>query len=401
MLNAEHIDSRQTEDRDAVVTYRRVSSPRRPERSVVRARKEKIAPEPRLDAAEIYPDRNEPQAFGLAAGERRRGRADAIEDFIEDGNRSSWLRYGLVAGSLAVIAGVGILAATVGVATMLPGGPTQGESSDLSALALNGPHAAAESASGPDNIREIPMSPVTPEAASRSEAAPPVPRPRPDKGVARVEPEPVATAEPSVAAAPPATTSASVSGPPSPASSESAEALPPARAPVAPSIVAGSRTNGGADGLISSIEETLARVDANASAEAVPSPSSPFVQPPLAQPPTAPPPVVMTQPAYPPPADILPPPMSGGIDPSRDVVPPAAVEDGYQGYSTGPVPPEPVPDAYPQAPHLYPATPGVYPLDSYSFPPESIEETEVRKPGFLRRTLAKATGAVGRVFTRN
>lgn len=392
MLNAENIDSRPSDDRDAVVTYKRVSASRRPERSVARVRDEKIAPEPRLDASEVYPDRDEPLVFDFAAGDSRGGRADAIEDFIEDGNRSSWLRYGLVAGSLAVIAGVGVLAATVGVATMLPPGPAQDDSSGVQALALNSPNAAAESASGSDNIREIPISSGAPETASRPEVAPPVPRPRPDEMLARVEPKPIATGESSIVAKPPAGIGDSPR-----ASSESAEAPP---APAAPPVIAELPENSGTDSLISNIEETLARIDANTSVEAAPSPT-PQVQPLQAQPPAAPPPVVMTQPVYPPPADIVPPPMTGGIDPSRDIAPPEVIEDGYQGYSTGPVPPEPVPDAYPQAPYLYPATPGVYPSDSYSFPPENIEETEAPKPGFLRRTLARATGAVERVFTRN
>jgi len=394
LLNAENIDSRQSDDRDAVVTYKRVSAPRRPERSVVRAREEKIAPEPRLDAAEIYADRDEPLVFDFAAGDPHRNRADAIEDFIEDGTRSSWLRYGLVAGSLAVIAGVGILAATVGVATMLPAGPAQDSSSSgLPALALNSPN-AAESASGPDNIREIPISSGAPETASRPEVVPPIPRPRPDEMLARVEPEPAAAEQPSIGSAP----SIGANAPP-PVSSEEAEAQPSASAPVTSAVVADPPANSGTDSLISNIEETLARIDASTSVEAAPSPP-PQVQP-QAQPPAAPPPVMMTQPVYPPPADIVPPPLTGGIDPSRDIAPPEVIGDGYQGYSTGPVPPEPVPDAYPQAPYLYPATPGVYPSDSYSFPPESIEETEAPKPGLLRRTLAKATGAVGRVFTRN
>lgn len=396
-MNAENIDSRPSDDRDAVVTYRRVSARRRPERSVARARKENIAPEPRLDAAEVHPDRDEPPVFGFAAGDPRRGRTDAFEDFIEDGSRPTWFRYGLVAGSLAVIAGVGILAATVGVATMLPGGPAQDDSSGVPALALSGPSATAESASGSDNIREIPISSGAPETASRSEVAPPIPRARPDEMLARAEPEPAAAEEPSIASAPPAGASR-----PLPASSENAEAPPPAPAPVAPPVVAESPANGGADSLISSIEETLARIDANtAPVESAPSPL-PQVQPPQTLPPAAPPPVVTTQPAYPPTADIVPPPVSGGIEPTYDVVPPAAIGDGYQGYSTGPVPPEPVPNVYPQAPYLNPAaTPGAYPSESYGIPP--IEETgaQARQPGFLKRTLAKATGAVGRILPGN
>jgi hypothetical protein len=65
------------------------------------------------------------------------------------------------------------------------------------------------------------------------------------------------------------------------------------------------------------------------------------------------------------------------------------------------VPPAPVPDVYPQAPYLNPAAPGVYPSESYSFPSETVKDTEVRQPGFLRRTLAKATDAVGRILPWN
>jgi hypothetical protein len=168
-------------------------------------------------------------------------------------------------------------------------------------------------------------------------------------------------------------------------------APPPAPAP-------GASGDGGTDSLITSIEETLARID-----EGVPlAPSE--IQPPPAQPPATEPPVVMTQPIYPPPADIAPPPGIGGIEPSYNVTPPPATVDGYGygGYSTGPVPPEPVPDFYPQTPQFSPATPGLYPSDSYAFPPpETIEQTEVRRPGIVRRTLAKAGSAVGRVFDRN
>jgi hypothetical protein len=301
----------------------------------------------------------------------------------------------LVAASLALIAGIGIVATAVGVATMLPGGPTQDDSSGVPALAVNAPNSAAEPASNPNSIREIPMPSGASETAWRSEVAPPIPRPRPDEMLGRVESEPAATEEPPLAAAQPADASR-----PLPASSERAGPPSPAPAPVAPSAVAGTPATGGPDGLISSIEETLARIDANASAEAGPA-LPPAGQPLQVQPQATPPPLVMTQPIYPPPADIIPPPVPDSIEPAYDVAPPPANVDGYHDYSIGPVPPAPVPDVYPQAPYLNPAAPGVYPSESYSFPSETVKDTEVRQPGFLRRTLAKATDAVGRILPWN
>jgi hypothetical protein len=383
------MNSRPPRDHDVVVTYTRVSDRRRPKRSVARAPAEDAAPELILDGAEVHSvDPDEPVAFDFVADDRLRVADGLVEDFIEDGRRPDWLRYGVVGASLAVIAGVGILAATVGVATMLPGGSPQGAASGEPALALNSPDPGADLTSATGSIREIPMSSGAPEAAWHTEVAPPIPRPRPDDVPARAVSEPGVTAQSSA----PAPEPVGASEPP-PASSD--VALPP-RSPVS-APVAAAPGNGGTDSLITSIEETLARIDSEAS----PAPSE--IQPPQAQLPAASPPVVMIPSIYPPPADVAPPPATGGmIEPPFDATPPPATVDGYGIYSTGPVPPEPVPDFYPQAPQLNPADPGFYPSDSYAFPPpETVEETEVRRPGLLRRTLAKATTAVGRVFDRD
>lgn len=377
-MNAEHVNP--PRDRDVVVTYTRVSDRRRPERSVTSAPAEDAAPEVILDGAEIPSlDTDEPGAFDFVADDRFR----FPDDLVEDGRRPDWLRYGLVGASLAVIAGVGILAATVGVATMLPGNPMQSDGASEPALALNSPDLGAEPGMTGGGIREIPMSSGAQEAAWRTEVAPPIPRPRPDDVPARAVSESGTTAEPTGPASEPvgAGEPRSVAlAPPTPAS-----------APVvaAPAI-------GGTDSLITSIEETLARIDS----EPPPPPSE--IQPPQAPLPEGLPPVVLTQPIYPPPADVAVPPATGEIEPPYDVAPPPATVDGYGIYPTGPVPPEPVPNFYPQAPYLIPADPGFYPSDSYAFPPsETIEETEAKRPSVLRRTLAKATEAVGRVFDRN
>lgn len=396
-MNDEYNDSRPSDDRDAVVTYTRIPGPRRPKRPA-RERAER-APDPVLDAAEIRRvDVDEPLGGDSPVVEPRSDGAADIEDFVADRRRPDWARYGLVAASLAGVVGAGILAVTVGFATMLPGGTAEDEGSGVPALALDSAERDSEVATAPADVREIPMPSGPSEAAMDTEITPaPVPRPRPNDIAARTEPD--ATA--------PRAASASQSD----RSPESQPAASPESQP-APSDVAASpepapaaRENAGSDSLITSIEETLARVDEEAPAGAggeqaaepqtasPPQSTSPAV-------PAAPPPVEMTQPNYPRPGEVVPPPAG----PNDDILPPPAAMGGY---SAGPVPPEPVPEAYPQAlpvypdDQTYPQNPNVYPGDPYVISPETAEETDARRPGFLRRTLAKATDVVERIFTRN
>lgn len=388
-MNDEDNDSRPLDDRDAVVTYTRIPEPRRPKRPA--GGRAKRASDSVLDAAEIRRvDVDEP--FGLdspVVEPRFDGTAD-IEDFVADRRRPDRGRYGLVAASLAVVVGAVILAATVGFATMLPGGTAEDEGSGAPALALDRAERDSEVATASADVREIPMSSGPSGAVLDTEVTPaPVPRPRPNDVAGRTEAD---TSVPRAASA-----SQSDSSPESQPAASNVAAAPPSPEP-APA----ARESAGSDSLITSIEETLARVDEEASAgpggeqaaepqtASPPQSTSPAV-------PAAPPPVEMTQPNYPPPGEVVPPP--AGLN--DDILPPPAAMGGY---SAGPVPPEPVPEAYPQTlpgypdDQAYPQNPHVYPADPpYVIAPETAEETEARRPGFLRRTLA----AVERIFTRN
>jgi len=380
-LNHQFDDLRQPDDGEAVVTYTRISGGRKPTRPV-RPRPER-APDPVLDAAEIYPAEPD-EAVELHAGSHPIGAAD-IEDFVADPRRPRRRSFGPLVAALAVIAGVGILATSLGLATILPGGEKRDTASSERVPVVDSEVASTAT------VREIPMPGGPPEAAWRVESKPPIPRPRPDDAVASAEPGTDATVAPAPSA-PPVGTAELQSNVPDVAAVP--VLAPPASAPA----------NSGSDGLITSIEETLARIDATPAPAAGGEPPQsllpPQVAPPLA-PAASPPPVVMTQPVYPPPANVVTPPVGQG----SDILPPATI-GGYDGYGTaaGPVPPEPVPEAYPQAlpvypdDQVYPQNPGSYP---YVVQPETAEGTEASRRGFLGRTLAKATNAVGRVFARN
>lgn len=402
-MNGEYDDLDPQDDRDAVVTYTRISGRRRRKRPAGRARAER-ATGPVLDAAEI--DRAAPGeavAFEFSAGDPPTGRASNVEEFVEDTRRPDWLRYGLVGASLAIFVGAGILAATVGLATMLPGGSGQDEGAGAPVLAVNSEDIASGSDLTTGAIREITMPTGAPEAAWRAEITPPIPRPRPDDVLASVEFEPGSEALLPTPAPQPAGASETQQATPEVAARPSAPA---------PKTIVERPESAGSDSLITSIEETLARIDATAPTgtgtdpAVLPDPAP--APPPVAAPspsvlPAAPPPMVMTQPIDPS-SDIALPPATA---PTYDIAPPPAAVEGYDGYVTGPVPPEPVPEPYPQAApmypdgYFYPQSPRLHPADPYTIPPETAEETQDRRPGFLRRTVARATGAVGRVFRRD
>jgi len=383
-LKADYLDSRPAgdHDADAVVTYTRVPAKRRLRRQPMETASQRNADRgPILDASEIRPEG--PIAFDHPAGEPH-----------SDRGPNGWRRYSLVGGSVAVVAGVGILAVTFGVTTVLPGADEASRGSVVPALALASADSSDADVSAADTVREISMTAEMSDEPAPLEAVAPIPRPRPDGHVASVSAEPT-----SVTPVP----KTDVSRAEVEAAAASAE---PAAVPVlAPPESAGT------DSLITSIEETLARIDESAPAED-PTPLAPPVQPQqteapiLAPPDVASPPIdVVPTPAPPavamPPADIVPPSATGGIEPVYDVLPPPVGIEGIGSYSTGPVPPEPVPQAYPQAPHLDPAAPWPYPTEAYIYPQDGDGSAEGRRPGILRRTLAKASDAVGRVLDRN
>lgn len=428
-------------DHDAVVTYTRILPQNEPVRSgrpavAVGGRRETT-----LDAAELGPPDLGPAEPLLgdplldrpgagALGGLRADRPENVADFIEDANRPDWMRYSLIGAALAVVAGVGILAATVGVATFNPASRDDGATS---LAAVNGDEVdGAESASEPSSvaIREIPMTTETaPQssppvlAAPPKAVAPPIPRVRPD-GVAAAPAAAPGTESPRAASVSPAS-----SFPASPSSSAarpdiariestpSAKPTPKLVAPIlpapmpqtatAPKAVAEPRTGGGAtDGLIVSIEEALAKIDATAPAAPNGVGSASALPPVLLPPPQAAAPHATATPqSYPP--------YSSDAGPYYDVLPPPPRSGNGYGdgsYSDGPVPPASVPQSYPQGANsqdiylqdTYPQTSGIYQPDPYAYPPPTeAEEAEARRPGILRRTIAKAGEAVGRVFSRD
>lgn len=291
-----------------------------------------------------------------------------VDDFVEDSGRSGRARYGLIGASLALISGVGILAATVGTATLLPGDGARVGNSSGPVLASTGNEFASGLATRSDSIRKIPLASGAAESAKRVEVAPPIPRPRPEK--------------------------------PFNASAEAEPAPPPVLPP--PTQSASSDTSA----LITNIEATLARIDEADAVEAgaaVPAPVVPQANASTQATTPVAPPVVITEPIYTPPAGISP----ALAGPSYEALPPSPAAEGYETYSVSPVPPELVPQVYPQAwpadpdTQVYPQNPGVYPAAPYLLSPERDADSEARRPGFLRRTIVKATGAVGRVFAGN
>lgn len=389
-MNAEYIDS---DGGEAVVTYTRIPGRRRsPASAAARPHAERASqtsPDDGLDR--VNP--REAGGFGFdvdGAGPRV---SPNIDEFVEDSGRTGWARYGLIGASLAVIGGVGILAATVGMATLLPSDGARDGASGAPALASGGNDPVSGLSMTSGGIREIPLATDVGESAELIEVAPPIPRPRPDKPViASAEAEP---APPPVLAAPQPTVGTAKQ----PAAAAPAVLPPPTQS-----------ASGNTDALISNIEATLARIDEGDSVEtgtAAPVPVGPAAPqasaPAQAATPVAPP-VVMNEPVYPPPADVS----RSLAGPSYEALPPPpATVEGYETYSAGPVPPEPVPQVYPQAwpadpdTQVYPQNPGAYPADPYLLPSDTAEDPEARRPGFLRRTITKATGAVGRVFARN
>lgn len=387
-MNADQTYS--TDDGDAVVTYSRVPARRRSEQAPQRR-------EPTRGASGFAAsDPHDAVDASFAAGDLRADRRHPVDGRTEDSERSHWLRYSLIGAALAVVAGAGTLAASVGVATL---GPNNGSPDETtSEVAANAPLVEDGSSSATDTVRHIPLNADPSTAEALPEITPPIPRPRPNDVATQVDPAPVGA---TVAAAPSQQTA-----PAGDAELTTAATTPPTAA------VEPKGQSGGTDGLIISIEETLARIDANE----VPAPASTETAPAeIPQLPTVaanePPAVVMTQPIYPPvtagdeigdESDIMPPPFAGGY-PSGPVPPePIPSEPLISGdYPDVPVPPEPVPQAYPHGPYVYPQGPSVYPTAPGAYPPAAADETEARRPGVLRRTFARASVAVGRVLRRN
>jgi hypothetical protein len=407
-MSSERIDP---EFREAVVTYSVV-----PQRELDFA--EERAPaarrEPTLDATEIH------VLDGHASGRSFDIRADRRDDDGEvppvsaaaidlDGKRSPLSRIVFATAALSIVAGVGVLAATVGIATFTPSRTTaQVPASAPPALAAVEPKAdaAAPSTSG---VREIPLA-TNGEAATTATAtvapkdvAPPVPRARPeDTGSSTVarstEPVPAGAElrpsagpeQPEVAVLPPPGKSVPTVPELVPVLPPPVATLPPPAAPVVAVSVPAS--GGNTDDLISSIEQTLAKRDATGM------PLQTGIDPHgIAAGPAGEGPVTV----LPPPASMAPnyPAAQGGYPaasaqgPTYDVVPPAPVTGNGYGV-TYPV------DAYPPA---YPAGPVPPANVPYAYPGEAMDYEMIpeKRPGFLRRTWMRTADTVKGVFGRD
>jgi hypothetical protein len=310
--------------------------------------------------------------------------------------------------ALSIVAGVGVLAATVGIATITPSRtPAETAASAPPALAAVDPAEEAASASG---IRAIPLATgkdAETASVAPKEVEPPLPRARPEEASVttvgtKSEPEPAKAelrpstdpVKPDVATLPPPV--------------KSVPTLPPA-APSAPPPVAqvtpASAEAGNTDALISNIEETLAKRDASSAPppgsldphgmEVLPEGEGPVavLPPPASMAPNYPAPQgsyssspAVAGPTYPagPTYDVVPPaPVTGngyGNTYPADAYPPPAYP--AEAYPSGPVPPADVPYSYPSRPMEY----------------ELIPE---KRPGLLRRTWMRTADAVTRVFTRD
>ena len=397
------------DDGEAVVTYSRISGSGAAAPTHRRAKAGGERSEPILEAKEVRAPAADTHADRVRAGDGLRARRPgAGDEFVEDSNRSDWMRYGLIAAALALVAGVGVLAASVGVATMVPGGSTSSVSAEgAPAHIQDAGQDAGQTGFDTLAVREIPISTgASAEATPMVAVAPPIPRKRPDDvaalsagGPDLVEPSKstVSTNAPVMNIATPENVPVPVQVPTLPApASGSTGVTTTASAPAAKPQPASGNT----DSLISSIENTLAKIDATEPTSA-PAPGASSGQ-------AAQPPVAMTEPVYPPPSSNGYPQYQSNAGPYYDVVPPAPVTG--DGYYAAPIPPEPVPQAWPQSsqgsqvygPPVYTQTPGAYPSQSGDiYPPVIYEEAEADRPGIVRRTVAKATDAVGRVFSRD
>jgi hypothetical protein len=410
-LNSQPNHSGFTDAADAVVTYSRVAS--RPAKGGRRAREAAPAmrAEPVLDAAEIRlvePQSDEvrlvePRVDGdvdfTPHADLRADRRDPGADPLGEERGGGTGRYVIAGAALAILAGAGVIAATVGV-MLTPTSeiastatPSVTPSTPPAKVALLPPPSSEPA----DDVRRIPLS--AGDAASiekpAAPAAAPVPRPRPEGQAASVEAKPPVEGKPAVAApvAPkPSTAKNDTADPVTASISAAVPVLPPPAVAAAP-----SKAPDASDALIENIEKTLAKVDSEPGAAAVARAEGRAI--PVLPPPGEPqvatedgPAVDMDYPpadnAYPAPAedDVVYPPAADAGGQFYDVVPPAPVTDnGYPvaPYPPGPVPPEPVPEIYPPDQGLYEVVP--------------VE----RKPGIFRRTITKTTEAMARVFSRD
>jgi hypothetical protein len=378
-LNTDRIDPQFTEAHEAVVTYSRV-----PPRTRARGLAVVERVEPRLDAAEvplIDPHDDVDAAF---AAPRPEVRAEAIDAALaEKGRRGGSMRVVVLGAAFAMLAGVGVLAGTIGIATIIPGGsPADGGPAAETPLRLTSADAAPDVSEAPADVREIPLAAgeEAPAAEAVAAIAPPLPRPRPEVKTASLEPEaallvPRATASTE-------TEVAKTAPDPKPAETTPEVAtLPPPAQPQ------------GTDALITSIEATLEKIDSvpagAATANVAAAPPAVLPPPPLEPLASAPPPV------YPPVDEGCPPPGTG-FDPCYDVMPPEPLTDnGY--YQAGPVPPESVPYPYPPQSSDSPATFA----DGSTSLGDAPESTTGRRPGVVRRAITMTADAVGRVFSRD
>jgi hypothetical protein len=380
-LNTDRIYPEFTEARDAVVTYSRLPSRKRAGGLAVVERVE-----PRLDAAEVRlvdPHDEVDPAFAAPQPDLR---ADTIDAALAGkGRRGGSMRVVVLGAALAIVAGFGVLAATIGVATIIPGGsPADGGPAADTPLRLTSagaaPDMSPEMSIEPSAVREIPLAAGEEAPAAEASAtiiAPPLPRPRPEVKAASLEPE-------AGMVLPPAEPEASKAPDPKPIGSEGGEAPPKAAASSEPQ---------GSDRLITSIEATLEKID---SAPAGAATATVAAAPPAVLPPPPLEPLASVPPSvYPPVEDGCPPPGTG-FDPCYDVMPPEPLTDnGY--YQAGPVPPESVPYPYPPA--------GSDDHDAFTDGSASAgdapEPTTERKPGVVRRAITRTADAVGRVFSRD
>jgi hypothetical protein len=192
-LNTDRVDPEFTEARDAVVTYSRVPSRKR---AGGLALVERV--EPRLDAANvplIDPCDDVDAAF---AAPRPELRADTIDAALpEEGRRGGSMSVVVVAAAFAIFAGVGVLAGTIGLATIIPGGSTADdgpvfETPQRLASAETSPDMSPDMPIEPSAVREIPLAAGEEAPAAEASAtiiAPPLPRPRPEVRTASLEPE--------------------------------------------------------------------------------------------------------------------------------------------------------------------------------------------------------------------
>jgi len=240
---------------------------------------------------------------------------------VDEKRRSGVARFFLYGAALSILAGFGILASSLGVATFLP--------TSEPAIELTSGDPGPQTV--PTGVRQIPLPASV--AIPSGVVLPPIPRPRPPTNTANLEP---------------VLDAAHVSAP-NPASASNPGLAEPVISPT-PALAATTdeiqTPPGSSDGLISGIEDALARIDAATLLR----------------------PSDLAENARP---SVLPPPAAGAY-PNGDY--PSA------GYSTGPIPPEAIPYVHPQG---------------------DIEQSEVGRPGIMRRTIDKTTGTLARVLRPN